>query len=517
VEEAPSAFIVHSCGRVYDGIRRFRRVGEETHMRTKNPASARNGGRGALSGRSTKLAAAGLSFALLVPLLTHAAHGEPLSAAPQPVAGCQATTTMPVPQPTQAQLEAGGLADLTLAPDSARRDLVAAPFSDPTAVTNPLFPIAELDSAILNGHVDGKVFHTETTLLPFTKVIEWTPGQCVRVLVSQYMAFLDGRLQETAIDLYAQADDGSVWYLGETVFDYAVDGLIITTEGTWQAGTDGPFAMIMASDPQVGDVNRAENIPGNSFEEVKVTAVDQTFDGPSGPVSGGIVASETHQDAPPSDKLFAPGYGEFRSTDGPDVEAMALASPTDSLPGGVPAELTTIAQGADRIFASHLSTAAQWTRAEHVAQGMLDAWLAFRAGDVPPLLVKPTRVALRDLVREIASRDRSKTFAASIDSAYASNDLQLRYRPVTEVDTKRFELWVRCAMLDASDGSLGAVRSDVVTLEWIRDRVAHTLDPVTLVRVDTLVGDIGVAVAEHDLDAAVQAARDLDDVMSGLV
>jgi hypothetical protein len=384
-------------------------------------------------------------------------------------------------------------------------------------VTNPLFPISDLDSAILNGHVDGKVFHTETTLLPYTKIIEWTPGQCVRVLLSQYMAFLGGRLQETAIDLYAQADDGSVWYLGETVSDYAAGGLILTTEGTWQAGIDGPFAMIMPSDPQVGDVNRAENIPGNSFEEVQVTKVDQTFDGPSGPVSGGIVARETHQDAPPSDKLFAPGYGEFLSVDGPDIEAMALASPTDSLPGGVPSKLATISRGADRIFASHLATPLQWARAETIAQRMLDAWVAFRAGDVPPRLVKPTRVALRNLIAEVASRYRSKTYSASIDAAYASNDLQLRYRPVPEIDTMRFELWVRRALVDATDGSLGGVRSDVVTLEWIRDRIAQTFDPVTRTLIDTLVGELGAAVADDDLATAAHTARDLREVVDGLI
>jgi len=153
--------------------------------------------------------------------------------------GCQATASTPVPQPTQAQLDAAGLGGIPLAPDSARRDLVAAPFSDPTAVTNPLFPIADLDSAILNGRVDGKPFYTETTLLPFTQILEWTPGQCVHVLVSQYMAFLDGKLQETAIDLYAQADDRSVWYLGESVFDYDAAGRVSTTEGTWHAGTEG--------------------------------------------------------------------------------------------------------------------------------------------------------------------------------------------------------------------------------------------------------------------------------------
>ena len=442
-----------------------------------------------------------------------AARSQPAAA----TTGCQPSASTPVPQPTQAQLDAAGLGDLPLAPDSARRDLVAAPFSDPTAVTNPLFPISDLKSAILNGHVDGKVFHTETTLLPFTKIIEWTPGQCVRVLVSQYMAFLDGSLQETAIDLYAQADDGSVWYLGESVFDYKVNGLVLTTEGTWQAGLDGPFAMIMPSDPQVGDVNRAENLPGNSFEEVHVTKIDQTFNGPSGPVSGGMVALEIHQDAAPSDKLFAPGYGEFRSTDGPDVEAMALASPTDSLPGGVPAELATISNGADRIFGSPLATTLEWNRAKQRAQRMLEAWIAFRAGDVPPRLVKPTSVALRNLIAQIEARSRSKTRDAAIDAAYASNDLQLRYRSVIKIDSRRFELWVRRALVDATAGSLGGTRSDVVTLEWLRDRIALSLDPVTLVRLDTLVGEMGGAVVDDDLPAAAHAARELRALMSGLI
>ncbi len=205
----------------------------------------------------------GLCLALLCAACGGVAAGEPAGAGSSPAAPqCEPSAETSIPQPTRAQLEAAGLGDVPLAPDSARRDLTAAPFSDPTAVTNPLFPIAELDSAILNGRVDGQVFHTETTLLPFSRIIEWTPGQCVRVLVSQYTAFLDGRLTETAIDLYAQADDGSVWYLGEDVFDYDPQGRVTTTEGTWHAGTEGPAAMIMPSDPQVGDVNRPENIPG---------------------------------------------------------------------------------------------------------------------------------------------------------------------------------------------------------------------------------------------------------------
>ena len=64
---------------------------------------------------------------------------------------------------------------------------------------------------VFSGRVDGKPFHTETTLLPQTRMIEWSPGQTVRARVSQYFAYVAGRVEEVALDYYAQADDGSVW------------------------------------------------------------------------------------------------------------------------------------------------------------------------------------------------------------------------------------------------------------------------------------------------------------------
>ncbi len=427
--------------------------------------------------------------------------------------GCQASVSKAVPQPTQEQLDAAGLGDVPLASAAARRDRVAARFTRSTAVTNPLFPIANLQSAILNGIVGGEVFHTETTLLPFTQVIEWTPGQCVRVLVSQYMAFLGGHLEETAIDLYAQADDGSVWYLGESVFDYDDAGLIITTEGTWRAGIDGPFAMIMPSVPKIGDAFRPENIPGTVFEEVVVTKTGQTYDGPSGRISGVMVGTETHQDGSLSEKVFAPGYGEFLSTTGSDFEAMALAAPTDSLPGGVPEDLGDVSDGADLIFGLRLTATKEWTRARVVALEMLDDWTDFRATGVPPRMVAPVEVALRDLIAKINSRDAVGTYSAAIDVAYASNDLELRYESVVEVDTQRFQLWTRRALIAATSGAIDEVRSAFVTMEWIRDRIAHTLDPVTRTRMDTLIRDLGAAVGDEDAGAAADIARELIQVV----
>jgi hypothetical protein len=119
------------------------------------------------------------------------------------------------------------------APASKRVDLARPLFSHSTRITNPLFPISRLRSALLLGHVDGKPFRTETTLLPGAKTVAWD-GRRIRVRVSQYVAYLNGRLEEVALDRYAQADDGSVWYFGEDVFDYR-NGAVAVTEGTSRA------------------------------------------------------------------------------------------------------------------------------------------------------------------------------------------------------------------------------------------------------------------------------------------
>ena len=114
-------------------------------------------------------------------------------------AGCA-----PIPQPPL-----GRFAALPLAPQAARVDLCAPAFSAPTRITNPLFPIGRLRSGLLLGRVDGKRFRTETTLMPHATTIRWN-GRRIEALESQYVAYLDGRLHEVALDRYAQADDGSV-------------------------------------------------------------------------------------------------------------------------------------------------------------------------------------------------------------------------------------------------------------------------------------------------------------------
>ena len=93
-------------------------------------------------------------------------------------------------------------------------------------------------SVLLLGRVDGEPFRTEVTLLPETHRRVARP--LVETLVSQYVAFLDGRIHEVAYDLYAQDDGGAVWYFGEDVFNFGFDSVITDTPcSTWLAGQDG--------------------------------------------------------------------------------------------------------------------------------------------------------------------------------------------------------------------------------------------------------------------------------------
>ena len=98
---------------------------------------------------------------------------------------------------------------LDVAPDGERVDLAMPTFSDPTNITNPLFPISDQASVLMLGTVEDLPFRSEVTLLPQTRIFDWA-GQKVEARVSQYLAFLDGRIEEVAYDHYAQADDGSV-------------------------------------------------------------------------------------------------------------------------------------------------------------------------------------------------------------------------------------------------------------------------------------------------------------------
>jgi hypothetical protein len=368
-------------------------------------------------------------------------------------------------------LTAGGdCGGLPTQPDSVRVDLYEPSFSDPINADNPLFPVGELDRVVLLGSVEGEPLRVETTRMHGTRTVA-IKGQEVETLISQYVAWVGGRIHEVAIDLYAQDDQGAVWYFGEDVFNYE-DGEVADTEGTWLAGQDGPVAMIMPANPEVGDAWRPENACPLVFEEVTATQTGVTVASPRGPVAGALIVTELHMDGSTEDKTFAPGYGEFSTGAKTDLEAVAVAVPIDALHGREPRELDVLSDGAERIFEE--ARRGRWRDLAAIADRMDDAWDAYRATGVPPMLDDQMTGALAALEDAIDGHDKNETRQASINVSLASADFELRYDDRSEIDLDLIEIWTRQLVLDMHTHDRGGVLGDIATLNVIRDRLTES-------------------------------------------
>ena len=414
-------------------------------------------------------------------------------------------TNEQLPQPTSG-FPAG------IAPESARVDIAKPTFSNPGSITNPLLPITDMDQIIQIGLKDGKPHRTEFTLLPETKTITWN-GEQTETRVLQFVAYLDGRVLEHALDFLAQADGGAVWYFGEDVYNYE-NGVVADRDGTWLAGKDGPPAMIMPANPQVGNVYRVENIPGKVFEEVKVEAINQTLEGPRGLIKGVMFVQQIGMDGKTTIKAFAPGYGEFLA----HTEDAAVAVPIDMLAESLSAELGTLLNGANSIFDAatdenwdaHSATLATLTEAWNAHQGAVDL------GSLFPLLDIQMARALESLASALEQRDPAATRDAAFDVAIATLDLQMPYRARTALDLSRFDLWTRRTSADSATANPGHVAGDITILEFIWQRVGDTVDPVTAQAIDAQLVILRAAADAEDLAAASDAAAQLGELFAAI-
>lgn len=400
---------------------------------------------------------------------------------------------------------------LPLAPDSERVDLVTPVFSQPTPITNPLHPTSEVTQVIMGGHVDDKPFRTEVTLLSGTKPIQ-VDGATIDTAIIQYVAYLDGRIHEVALDWYAQADDGSVWYLGEDVFNYE-DGKVGDTKGTWIASDTTPAAMIMPAKPAVGNVYRPENAPEVVFEEVRVQKVDLTVPGPRGNVSGAIEVMELHMDGTREAKVFAPGYGEFSTGNpGGDLEAVSLAVPTDIRQGPAPAEFGGLSGAAAAVFDA--VAAAEAERATQAASSLAAAWDAVLAKGIPPQLKTQMAVDIDALDSALSDGDWRAAESAALRIAQNELDLRLLYQPVLDVDLARLGLWARQLRVDVKAGDARLVLAGVAALERVWERTRSGVqDPAA---VAAAMQALRQAADAEDLPAVDEAAAALNRAVGGL-
>ena len=354
---------------------------------------------------------------------------------------------------------------------SARVDLRTPAFTAPCDISNPLFPVSELDRAVFAGLVEGERLRIETTRLPGTRTIV-VDGEPIETVVSQHVAWLNRRIHQVAIDWYAEDDEGNVWYLGEDVFNYQ-NGVLVDMAGSWLAGADGPPAMVMPREPRVGNVWRSENAVPIVFEEVRSIETGATVKGPQGPVGGAVIVRELRMDGGRESKSFAPGYGEFFAGLGQDFEALAVAVPADALSGGVPQTLDALSEGAERMFA--LATDGGWWRVSALLNAMTQDWRDYEATGVPRRLADPMNAALESLEAAIRARDRAEARQASVDVGLAALDFELRYEDRARVDIELIEIWTRQLRIDQQKEDRPGVLSDLETIRAIQARLDDRL------------------------------------------
>jgi hypothetical protein len=182
------------------------------------------------------------------------------------------------------------------------------------AVDHPLVPLASVPSKTFTGEeIDtetGKkvALRVEETVLTQSEQVSGVPVTIVKV-----DDYHDGELAKTTEDYFAQAPDGTVYYLGERVDEFQ-DGQVVGHEGAWLAEPNGsPPGLFMPPAPTVGKTFDQEQIPGVAEAQSKVIAIDQMVTGASGTFSGCIQTEDVDLlDGTTEQKYYCPGVGLVR-------------------------------------------------------------------------------------------------------------------------------------------------------------------------------------------------------------
>jgi len=185
-------------------------------------------------------------------------------------------------------------------------DPMIEPVDFASEVNNPFFPLVPGTTYIYEGETEAGLEHVEVKVTDETKEILGVVCTVVRDTVT-----IDGDLAEDTFDFYAQDKRGNVWYFGEHTEEQE-DGLVVSIEGSWEAGVDGARpGIIMKAEPRVGDVYRQEFLLAEAEDLARVVALDQTVVVDSDPIEGCLQTEDFTPLEPDvlEHKFYAPGVG----------------------------------------------------------------------------------------------------------------------------------------------------------------------------------------------------------------
>jgi hypothetical protein len=180
---------------------------------------------------------------------------------------------------------------------------------------NPFF-ILEPGYRLVLADADTRLF---ITVLRQTLTVK---GVITRIVEER--EFQNGRLIEVSKNYFAiSRKNNSVFYFGEDVDIFDLNGNLISHEGSWRAGRNGAReGLIMPGIVLLGARYAQELAPPVAMDRAQVVGVDQTFQTPAGLFNGVIETKETTPLEPSAKdtKRYAPGVGLIQDGDLPLLE-----------------------------------------------------------------------------------------------------------------------------------------------------------------------------------------------------
>ncbi len=191
-------------------------------------------------------------------------------------------------------------------------------------VDNPLFPLVPGTEYVYQGGQET----IRVTVTSDSKVILGVTATVVHDVVS-----VGDETIEDTYDWYAQDTAGNVWYLGEDTKEYE-GGVVVSTEGSWEAGVDGakPGIVMYATQPAIGAPYRQEYYACEAEDMAEVAGVNRSVTVPSGAFTGCLQTREfTPLETDVNEyKYYAPGVGLVLEVDvesGARMELVTVTTP----------------------------------------------------------------------------------------------------------------------------------------------------------------------------------------------
>jgi hypothetical protein len=181
-------------------------------------------------------------------------------------------------------------------------------------VDHPFVPLTSVPSKTFTGEeIDSETGKKIALRIEETVLTQSEQVSGVQVTIVKVDDYYDGELGKTTEDYFAQAPDGTVYYLGESV-DELQGGQVVGHEGAWLAEPNGsPPGLFMPPAPTVGQTFNQEQIPGVAEAQSKVIAVGQTVTSASGTFTGCIQTEDRDLlEVVIEQKYYCPGVGLVR-------------------------------------------------------------------------------------------------------------------------------------------------------------------------------------------------------------